>query len=140
VKEHHDFDRLRFLATRNRTPADYGHFMSAQLDKPDVVVLVADDQGDVIGYSYATIEGYDYMSLRGPAAVLQDIIVEPHYRRRGVGRRLLQSTIEHLESRSAPRVVLTTAEQNAAAQQLFASVGFRRTMVEMTRELEQAAR
>jgi len=32
--------------------------------------------------------------------------------------------------------VLSTAERNEAAQRLFASAGFRRTMVEMTRELE----
>jgi RimJ/RimL family protein N-acetyltransferase len=30
---------------------------------------------------------------------------------------------------------LSTAERNEAAQRLFASMGFRRTMVEMTREL-----
>jgi len=32
-------------------------------------------------------------------------------------------------------VVLSTAERNAPAQRLFASAGFRRTMIEMTREL-----
>jgi ribosomal protein S18 acetylase RimI-like enzyme len=31
--------------------------------------------------------------------------------------------------------VLSTAEKNEAAQRFFASVGFRRTMIEMTREL-----
>jgi RimJ/RimL family protein N-acetyltransferase len=35
-----------------------------------------------------------------------------------------------------PRVILWTAEKNDAAQQLFARAGFRRTMIEMTRELD----
>jgi len=39
-----------------------------------------------------------------------------------------------LEARGAPRVVLSTAAGNEAAQRLFAGAGFRRTMVEMTRE------
>jgi RimJ/RimL family protein N-acetyltransferase len=36
-------------------------------------------------------------------------------------------------------VVLATAEQNEAAQRLFAGMGFRRTMIEMTRELDDTA-
>jgi RimJ/RimL family protein N-acetyltransferase len=32
-------------------------------------------------------------------------------------------------------VVLSTAERNEGAQRLFASAGFRRTMIEMTRDL-----
>jgi hypothetical protein len=35
--------------------------------------------------------------------------------------------------------VVPTAEQNEPAQRLFASVGFRRTMIEMTRELDTQA-
>jgi ribosomal protein S18 acetylase RimI-like enzyme len=136
VEEHYDFDAQRFLPTRNRTPADYATFMSRQLEDPDVAVLVADDGGDVIGYSYSAVEGFDYMSLRGPAGVLHDVIVEPEYRGRGVGRLLVEATLEFLKSRGAPRVVLTTAEQNEPAKRLFASVGFRRTMIEMTRELD----
>lgn len=139
VEEHYDFDNLRFLAPRNRTPADYGAFMIPQLGNPDVVVLVADDNGDVIGYSYSAVEGYDYMSLRGPAGVVHDVIVDPEYRGRGVGRVLLDSTLTALRSRGVPRVVLTTAEQNDAAQRFFASVGFRRTMIEMTLEMDRKA-
>jgi|SRR6185312_6708789 len=76
VEEHHHFDERRFLPTRDRTPADYAAFLVRQLADPHVIVLVADDHGDVVGYAYATIEGYDYMALRGPAAVIQDIIVD----------------------------------------------------------------
>jgi len=136
VEEHHAFDTRRFLPTRDRTPADYAAFLVRQLADPSVIVLVADDHGDVIGYAYATIEGYDYMSLRGPAGVIQDVIVDPEFRGRGVGAMLLEATLTELDMRGARQVVLTTAERNEGAQRLFAKSGFRRTMIEMTRELD----
>lgn len=139
VEEHYDFDPQRFLAASARTPADYASFLGTQLKDPDVAVLVADDKGDVIGYAYAAVEGYDYMALRGPAGVLHDIIVDPELRGRGVGRLLLDAALEFLRSRGVPRVVLSTAGRNGAAQRLFASMGFRRTMIEMTRELDDPA-
>ena len=135
VQEHHEFDALRFLAASDRTPDRYASFLGSQLDDPDVVLLVAESDAGVIGYAYAAIEGYDWMSLRGPAAVLHDLVVDPGYRGRGVGRVLLDATFSHLRSRGAPRVVLSTAERNESAQRLFERMGFRRTMVEMTREL-----
>ena len=75
------------------------------------------------------------MSLRGPAGVLQDIVIDPAHRGQGIGRLLLDAVLAALDARGAPRVVLSTAEQNVPAQRLFARAGFRRTMVEMTREL-----
>ena len=139
IAEHHDFDSRRFLAPRPRTPVDYASFLGTQIDDPDVAVLVADHDGDVVGYAYAAIVGYDYMALRGPAGALHDVIVDPAFRRRGVGRLLLDATLAYLKSRGAPRVVLSTAVQNEPAQRLFASLGFRRTMIEMTRELDDPA-
>lgn len=139
VEEHHEFDARRFLASRPRTPADYASFLSTQLPDPDRAVLVADDNGTVIGYSFAAIEGYDYMALRGPAGVVHDVIVDPEHRGRGIGRRLLDAALAYLASRGAPRVVLSTAARNGPAQRLFASAGFRPTMIEMTRELDGSA-
>lgn len=136
VRTHHDFDRQRFIAPAPQTPARYGAFLGSQLGKPDVVILVAELDGEVVGYTYAAVEGFDYMALRGPAGALHDIIVDPSHRGRGVGRMLLDETLEELERRGAPRVVLSTAERNEPAQRLFAGAGFRRTMIEMTRELD----
>ncbi|MDQ6871432.1 MAG: GNAT family N-acetyltransferase [Gemmatimonadota bacterium] len=135
VRTHHDFDPRRFIAATSRTENGYGSFLGSQLDEPDIIVLVAERSGEVLGYTYAGVEGIDYMALRGPAGVLYDIVVDPAYRRQGVGRMLLDATLKALESRGAPRVVLSTAERNAAAQHLFERAGFRRTMIEMTREL-----
>ena len=139
VDEHYAFDAQRFIASRPRTPADYAIVLAAQLEKPDVAVLVAELNGDVIGYALAAVEGYDYMALRGPAGVLHDIIVEPQYRDQGIGRMLLDATLAFLKRSGVPRVVLTTAEGNAPAQRLFDDAGFRRTMIEMTRELDDLA-
>ena len=136
---HHDFDPQRFMAATPGTERGYGSFLGTQLDDPDVVVLVAERDGETIGYTYAGIEGVDYMSLRGPAGVLYDIVVDPAHRGHGVGRALLDATLAALERKGAPRVVLSTAERNDAAQRLFAHAGFRRTMIEMTRELGPAA-
>jgi ribosomal protein S18 acetylase RimI-like enzyme len=119
-----------------RQPDDYAWFLGTQLAEPNVVILVAENDGQVVGYAYGAVEGYDYMSLRGPAAVLHDLIVDPEYRRRGAGQLLLNAVLSDLKSRGAPRVVLTTAERNETAQRLFEWMGFRRTMVEMTRELD----
>lgn len=126
------------LDGRERTPGTengYGSFLGTQLDEPNVIILVAERDGEVIGYTYAGVEGTDYMSLRGPAGVLYDIVVDPAHRKHGVGRMLLDATLEALKARGAPRVVLSTAERNPSAQRLFDRAGFRPTMIEMTREL-----
>lgn len=132
---HHDFDPQRFIPVTARTEQSYASFLGSQLAAPDVVVLVAVHDDKVLGYTYAAVEGYDYMSLRGPAGVLHDIVVDPEHRGRGIGWMLLEATLAALEVIHAPRVVLSTAEQNEAAQRMFARAGFRRTMIEMTREL-----
>jgi ribosomal protein S18 acetylase RimI-like enzyme len=135
VEEHHGFDALRFLAPTERTIERYGAFLASQIEEEDAAVLVADDEGAVVGYAYAVLEGYDYMALRGPAGILHDVIVDPGHRGRGVGRQLVAAVLAFVQSRGAARIVLSTAEQNTGAQRLFDRMGFRRTMIEMTREL-----
>lgn len=134
VRAHHDFDPLRFLAATSSTERGYGSYIGSQIGVEDVIVLVAEADGEVVGYTYAGIEGIDYMALRGPAGALYDIVVDPARRGTGIGRALLDATLAELTKRGAPRVVLSTAERNEPAQRLFARAGFRRTMVEMTRE------
>jgi ribosomal protein S18 acetylase RimI-like enzyme len=136
VKTHYDFDPKRFMAPTRHTESGYASFLGSQLGREDVVVLVAAEDGTVIGYTYAGVEGRDWMSLRGPAGVLYDIVVDPAHRGRGVGRALLEATVAALRSRGSPQVVLSTADRNAAAHRLFESAGFRRTMIEMTRDAD----
>jgi ribosomal protein S18 acetylase RimI-like enzyme len=134
VRTHHELDSGRFIPAGPRTEQGYASWLGSQLQNPQVIILVAAQNDDVLGYSYSEMEGSDYMSLRGPAGVLHDIVVDPGQRRNGIGRKLLEATLEALAARGAPQVVLWTAALNVAAQGLFAKAGFRPTMIEMTRE------
>jgi ribosomal protein S18 acetylase RimI-like enzyme len=134
VKVHHAFDPDRFIAPGPGTERGYGGFLAAQLGRKDMIVLVAEQAGAVLGYAYAGLEGSDWMALRGPAGVIYDLVVDVARRREGIGRRLLEAAVAALSERGAPRFLLSTAERNETAQKLFESAGFRRTMIEMTRE------
>lgn len=136
VRLHNELDPKRFIPATPKTEDNYGWFLGTQIEKPDVFVYVAETEGKVVGYAYAGMEGMDYMALRGPAGALYDIVVDPAYRGKGIGRLLLTSALAALRDRGAPRVVLSTTQGNEAAQHLFESAGFRRTMIEMTRESE----
>ena len=135
VRTHYEFDPKRFMPTQPGMEQGYASFIGTQLADPDVVVLVAERDGAVGGYLYASLEARDWMSLRDAAGVIHDIIVDPAQRGVGMGRQLLEAGLAWLREHGAPRAVLSTAQRNEAAQRLFASVGFRPTMIEMTREL-----
>jgi len=136
VRMHHDFDPLRFIEAVPEMERLYADFLGRQLADPAADVLVAERGGEVIGYAYAAMVPHDYMALRGPAGVLNDILVDPVHRGQGIGRLLLDAALAALRARGAPRVVLSTAQRNENAQRMFERAGFRRTMIEMTRELE----
>lgn len=138
VTEHHDFDPRRFLSPRPDMSRRYGEFLETQRQQPDKIVLVAERDGTVVGYAYAGAEGNDYMVLRGPAGEIYDLVVDPEHRRQGIGSTLLEAALAALAKLGAPRAVLFTADKNHGAQQMFEAAGFRRTMIEMTRELTVA--
>ena len=135
VRQHHAMDPARFIPAEPETDQRYGDYLAGRLGRPGMVLLVAEEDSRVIGFVWGGLEDTDYMALRGPAGAIYDLVVDPDHRRHGVGRALLDAALAALTRLRAPRVVLSTAEANAAAQQLFLRAGFRPTMREMTRDL-----
>jgi len=135
MRAHHAFDPQRFMTPGTHPEDGYGRFLQSQLREEDAAVFVAEQQGAVIGYLFAALEPISWKDLRAACGFIHDIAVDEAGRRSGVATALMAAAVDWLRSRGAPRVVLGTAEQNAAAQRLFEKLGFRRTMIEMTREL-----
>lgn len=137
---HYAFDAQRFLEPHDPERGYQGYFAREMKDE-DVILLVAEgDEGAVVGYAYARLEPRNWNELLDACCKLHDVFVSPTARARGVGHALLQEVFARAAARGAPRVVLLTASQNEAAQKLFAKVGFRTTMLEMTRELVSPSR
>jgi ribosomal protein S18 acetylase RimI-like enzyme len=135
VRQHHALDAERFLLVEPIAEG-YRRFLTGELRRKGAVVLVAEDEdAAILGYAYATLEPRNWNDLLDAAGKLNDVFVDPSARRRGVGRALCAAVLAELAGRGAPRVVLMSAWRNPDAHGFFESLGFRRTMLEMTAEL-----
>jgi len=139
VRLHHHMDEARFLLAPG-VEEGYRRYIASQLPDEASVILAAELGGEVVGYAYGRMEPRDWNLLLDACGQLHDVFVDPRHRRQGIARALVQAAIDALESKGAPRVLLHTAIRNEEAQRLFRSLGFRSTMLEMTRERSSSAR
>jgi ribosomal protein S18 acetylase RimI-like enzyme len=63
-------------------------------------------------------------ALGGRVAILEDMIIDAHYRRQGLGTELLQATIAFARREGCQRVTLLTDGNNQAAQSFYQKQGF----------------
>jgi ribosomal protein S18 acetylase RimI-like enzyme len=133
VRMHHGLDERRFFLP-DRVEEGYAWWFGQEIDREEVVLRVAERAGEIVGYAYGRLEERDWNQLLDACGAIHDVWVEERERRRGVASALIETTIAALLAKGAPRVVLHTAAGNTGAQALFARLGFRSTMIEMTRE------
>lgn len=137
ARRHEGYDPLRFHVP-DGFEAGYGEWFAQELPQvPDAVYLgVVDGPTGLAGYVYGRLEGRDWDRLLEPHASLVDVYVEAGARGQGLGARLVRAFCAWADERAA-RVVLSSATANEGAQRLFVALGFRPTMVELTRERPQ---
>ena len=140
VRMHYELDPLRYLHLPS-PEAGYARYFAGELKSDRVVLLVAErtggDPGDaIVGYAYGRMEPRSYNELLDTCGKLHDVLVDESARGHGLGEQLVSEVVRRLTERGVPRGVLLTAVQNEAAQHLFKKLGFRTTMLEMTREAE----
>ncbi|MBS1151275.1 MAG: Histone acetyltransferase [Myxococcaceae bacterium] len=134
VRLHHKWDARRFMLIE---PLEEGYhrFFGSQLSDGDVVLLVALRAHTIVGYVYGGMEPRNWNALLDRCGAVHDIHVDESVRKQGVASQLMEAACQKLKALGAARVVLMSAEANHEGQRLFEKLGFRRTMVEMTREL-----
>jgi ribosomal protein S18 acetylase RimI-like enzyme len=140
VAMHHELDPRRFLHLPNAA-AGYAQYFRGELESDRVVLVVAertsrDGSASIVGYAYGRLEPRSYNELLDACGKLHDVYVEESARGHALGEALVVETVRRLTEKGAPRVLLLTAVQNEAAQHVFAKLGFRTTMLEMTKEAE----
>jgi ribosomal protein S18 acetylase RimI-like enzyme len=87
-----------------------------QLSWDSSLVLIAEDDGEIIGAVIGTIDnnnGYYYR-----------IAVDPFHRRKGVGKMLIQTLQERFLERKVNRILIPVDTHNEPVLPLFQSLGF----------------
>ena len=108
-------------------------FLIAEAGKSDrlMVAVARDEQGAVIAMGSAqlvisTAEG-------ASSAWFEDIVVHPDYRRRGLGKQLLDHLLAWAKTRGATRAQLVTDKENQGAELFYNGVGWETTRLGVRR-------
>ena len=136
LRVHYEFDQKRFMQPGPGSEEGYTWFLRSQLDNPDALMLVAERDHEIVGYLYASIEPLNWKELRERAGFVHDILVTEESRGGGTAQALMDEAFTWMRAKNVPRVLLWTAAPNDRARRLFERLGFRPTMVEMTKELD----
>jgi GNAT superfamily N-acetyltransferase len=87
----------------------------------DGLLLGARSEGRLVGYACLY---WHFSSTKAAEAVLMnDLFVDPSVRGQGVGRALIEATVEVARERGAPIVEWSTAPDNHTAQRLYDTTG-----------------
>jgi len=98
------------------------HLLRAYLEISGDYFLVATAAGKVVGYAIGVVE-------KGRLGHVISLAVRPEWRRRGIGRALLNRLIELMADAGAEAIYLEVRKSNTAAIKLYKKLGFKEVCV-----------
>lgn len=100
--------------------------VAGRADRTTVLVAIVD--GTIAGTATIELDQHIEPNWRDPIAPdqahLRMLGVEPRFRRRGIGRALMEATFDLARAHNRTRVTLETTAQMEAAQRMYESMGF----------------
>jgi ribosomal protein S18 acetylase RimI-like enzyme len=132
---------------RRWDPAKYGYvadvesmyrpWLTARATDPRAVFLVADREGrGPVAFLIGTVEREIPVYTLKEYGFVHDLWVDEDYRNEGIARQMTMEAVERFRAIGVTQIRLDTAAANEPARKLFASCGFRASVVEMLREAE----
>ena len=106
-------------------------FVAKLMEEDSSQVMVAADAGELVGYVMFQSEVKPPLEMDHKLSYIMDLYVRPSHRRRGVGRRLLQSCLDALGEKGATDVQLRVWHANKNAIALYRQLGFKDRMITM---------
>jgi ribosomal protein S18 acetylase RimI-like enzyme len=123
------------FAPSERWQDEYRHFVRSLLGRDDALAVVAVDQARIVGYAVGRISMLPGFFAQRERGYIHDAVVRREYRRRGIGRQLVEALTTWMEGSGVSLVELTVATGNREAVEFWREVGFDSYMVHMKREL-----
>lgn len=99
--------------------------LSLMLESPFAELLVAECGGRVAGFCGVQLQ--ISTAMRSYAAQIEDLVLHPEFRRRGIGSRLLDAAGAWAKQRGARRLQLNCDDQNLPAMRFYEARNWIRT-------------
>jgi ribosomal protein S18 acetylase RimI-like enzyme len=103
--------------------------------KKEKVVVVAEDNGKLVGYLYGGIWRTPSCKIT-KRGVLDDIFILTKYRDKGTGTKLAEAFFNWLKERKIKHIVLYVSKINEKAIKLYERIGFKINYFEMLKKLK----
>jgi len=130
---HAKWDAKRFTQIATREGAE--HFYGERAEAGSV--LVAESDGEVIGFAFFEYEAVLYAELATNVVLLHDLYVVSQERRKGAGRELLNAVRDEAKRLGADKILLSVADANVEGREVFERNGYETTMHEMMLIVDQ---
>jgi len=122
-----EFHRLRdpFFTPRPGGENEFAGFLTKNMADSKCCVLVAEQNGRIIGYTQGMIEKYPPVLQLAQYGHVMDLAVTEQRRRTGVGRRLVADLLRWFEAKGVVRTEVRMSVKNDISMRFWQSMGFR---------------
>lgn len=98
--------------------------LAGDIEREDALVLVAEYEGDLVGFVHAVVDG-------GKGVILRAYVV-PGARGEGVGRGLVDATLDRFDERGCERAEAMVLARNDVGNAFYESLGFEHVATDTT--------
>ena len=123
MRVHQDIDPI-FEPRENAVPGFEENEVHRLMKSADGLALVALDMGQVIGFSLSEIHGPMKGYKLDRFGIISNMAVTAHYRRKGIGEKMLYEIYEWFRSKNINRVELEVLVNNQPAYNFWNKQGF----------------
>lgn len=92
---------------------------------PNYHLFVALDQEKIVG-TFALLIMDNLGHLGAPSAIIEDVVVDPDYQGKGIGKRMMKYALELAEQEGCYKAVLSSDAKRKQAHLFYESLGFTR--------------
>lgn len=114
----------QFFKRREDAHLNYESFIKELFNSNEAKILIALEDDKILGYILAKVDEYPPVYLYEKYGVIYDLVVKSTYRRRGIGTKLLNRSIDWFYSQGLDRIELILASKNEKANSFYVKNGF----------------
>lgn len=128
-------DQKELYELRSDAGEKWVAWLLSHLQSKDSLVLVAEDNGKIVGYSLSTIKPNVPIYVVDKLGHMHDLYIEPEYRGKGVGKTFFQHVMTWLKKKRIKYVSIGAQAINLNAREIYRKWGNKEFYIELRKRI-----